>query len=89
MDPWPDIERSIRAALGANLARLHRVTRGRYGWDHDNTIGSTPQINTPAADWVTFWRERRLGFQLRLAASNGHGGRLAAGGERLVEKLPA
>lgn len=76
-------------ALGANFARMHRVTRARHGWDRDNTIGSTPQINTPADDWIPFWRERRLGFQLRLAASNGHGGRLIACGERLVEKLPA
>jgi fructosamine-3-kinase len=77
------------AALGRCLARLHRVTRDRYGWDRPNTIGSTPQVNTPADDWVTFWRERRLGYQLRLATSRGHGGRLAAGGERLLEKLPA
>ena len=76
-------------ALGANLARMHRVTRARNGWDRDNTIGSTPQVNTPADDWIAFWRERRLGFQLRLAASNGHGGRLTASGERLMEKLPA
>jgi len=75
--------------LGRNFARLHRVTRDLYGWDRHNTIGSTPQVNTPADDWVAFWRERRLGFQLQLAASRGHGGRLLASGERLLEKLPA
>jgi protein-ribulosamine 3-kinase len=76
-------------ALGKNLARLHRVTAGRHGWHRDNTLGATPQINTPADDWVAFWRERRLGFQLRLAAANGHGGRGLEGGERLIEKLAA
>ncbi len=75
-------------ALGASLARLHRVTAPRYGWTRDNTIGSSPQVNTPADDWIAFWRERRLGFQLGLAQSKGHG-RLVKGGERLMEKLPA
>lgn len=84
----PADDKAMRA-LGGNLARLHRVTGERYGWHRGNTIGSTPQINAPADDWIAFWREQRLGFQLRLAASRGHGGRLIAGGERLLEKLPA
>jgi protein-ribulosamine 3-kinase len=75
-------------ALGRNLARLHRVTGEHYGWYRDNTIGSTPQINTPCADWIAFWRERRLGFQLDLAAARGEGS-LVDGGRRLLEKLPA
>ncbi|HLE65965.1 MAG TPA: fructosamine kinase family protein [Burkholderiales bacterium] len=74
--------------LGRNLARLHRVTGARYGWDRDNTIGSTPQVNDPADDWIAFWRDRRLGYQLKLAASRGYGGRLVGAGERLLEKLP-
>jgi fructosamine-3-kinase len=49
---------------------------------------STPQLNAPGGDWVAFWRGRRLGYQLNLAAAKGHG-RLAAGGARLMEKLPA
>lgn len=84
----PGDDKAMRA-LGRNLARLHRAPRDRYGWDRDNTIGSTPQTNSQADDWVAFWRERRLGYQLRLAAANGHGGRLIANGERLLEKLPA
>jgi fructosamine-3-kinase len=84
----PADDKGMRA-LGRNLARLHRVTARRHGWDRDNTIGSTPQINTPADDWIAFWRERRLSFQLKLAASKGHAARLSASGERLIEKLPA
>ena len=57
-------------ALGSKLARLHRVTGKRYGWHRDNTLGATPQLNVWADDWIAFWRERRLGFQLKLAASN-------------------
>ena len=58
------------AAAGRQLAALHRRGRDRFGWDRDNTIGSTPQPNTPDADWTRFFRGRRLGFQLELAARN-------------------
>lgn len=75
--------------LGVGLAHLHRVTAQRFGWDRDNTIGATPQVNAHAADWIAFWREHRLGFQLQLAAVNGHRGRLQQNGARLLEKLPA
>jgi protein-ribulosamine 3-kinase len=75
--------------LGENLARLHRVTRERYGWDRDNTIGATPQPNAWADDWIAFWRERRLGYQLERAASKDRGGRPMTGGDRLLEELPA
>jgi protein-ribulosamine 3-kinase len=88
LDLKPAIAEAWRA-LGRNLARLHQVTATSHGWRRDNTIGATPQVNTPDADWVAFWRERRLGFQLALARSNGHGGRLAERGARLMDKLPA
>ena len=74
--------------LGEELAEMHRHTREEYGWWRDNTIGSTPQIHTPAADWVTFWRDQRLGYQLGLARRNGHAGKLLENGERLLESLP-
>lgn len=76
------------ALLGTGLAAMHRVTRERFGWVQDNTIGSTPQINTPTVDWPEFWREHRLRFQLDLAARNGHGGRLQSRGEQLLAGLP-
>jgi fructosamine-3-kinase len=84
----PGDDRSM-GTLGRNLARMHRVTGAQYGWHRDNTIGATPQINTEAGNWITFWRERRLGFQLRLAQSRGHSGRLTAAGERLLDALPS
>ena len=83
------VPRGDFSALGQRLAAMHRVIGPRYGWWRDNTIGATPQINPPTADWVAFWREHRLGFQLRLAASNGYGGRLQRGGEKLIAKVPA
>ena len=73
--------------LGEQLAFQHRCQADRYGLGHDNTIGSTPQPNAWADDWVRFLRERRLGFQLELAARNGHGGRLQERGHRLLEVI--
>src|SRR3990170_8291086 len=37
-------------ALGKGLAAMHHETQPRFGWEIDNTIGSTPQINTYADD---------------------------------------
>jgi fructosamine-3-kinase len=76
------------ATLGRGLARLHRVTQPQFGWVWDNTIGSTPQINTPNQDWIAFWREHRLRFQLDFAERHGHGGRLRERGERLLAEFP-
>jgi protein-ribulosamine 3-kinase len=80
--------RGDAALLAAGLANMHRITRPEFGWVRDNTIGSTPQINTPADDWIDFWRDKRLGFQLDLAARNGAGGRLQERGERLLVEFP-
>jgi protein-ribulosamine 3-kinase len=80
---------SERAAetLGRQLAELHRQPRDHFGWSRDNTIGSTSQPNTPDSDWCRFWRERRLGHQLQLAATNGHGGSLQRRGTQLLDRL--
>jgi len=74
--------------LGEQLAAMHGVTTDRFGWHIDNTIGATEQVNTQEHDWITFWREHRLGFQLKLAAQNGYGGELQRLGERLMADLP-
>ncbi len=77
------------AAAGHQLAAMHRHTTDRFGWRMDNTIGSTPQPNAWSDDWIRFWRDRRLGFQLDLAARHGHGGALQRRGERLLQEFPA
>lgn len=82
----PGVDAAERA--GRQLAALHRVTRERFGWHRDNTIGSTHQPNAEQPDWVEFWRGRRLGFQLELARHNGFGGQLQARGELLLESCP-
>jgi fructosamine-3-kinase len=75
--------------FGEQLAALHRCTSETFGWRRDNTIGSTPQINTPSDNWTEFFREHRLQFQLRLAADNGYGGELQSLGAELCDALPA
>ncbi len=73
--------------LGQQLAALHQINQPYYGWQQNNTIGSTEQINNSSDDWIGFWREHRLGFQLSLAEKNGYGGSLIRSGERLSESL--
>ena len=72
--------------LGIDLANMHRVTHGQFGWHRDNTIGSTPQINDPSYSWIDFFRDHRLGFQYQLAAEHGYG-HLLRRGELLMSAL--
>jgi len=87
---WIELEPGdalVERRLGERLATLHRRTADRFGWHRDNTIGSTPQPNTWCEDWISFFAERRLGFQLELAARNGYRGALQSEGRRLIEQL--
>jgi fructosamine-3-kinase len=80
--------RGDSALLGGGLAAMHRQGAASFGWHIDNTIGATPQVNTPADDWIDFWREQRLLLQLNLAAGNGLGRDALKRGERLAAHLP-
>ena len=60
--------------MGRNLAAMHdyRISSTpKFGWHVNNTIGSTPQINTWETDWTTFFIDQRIGYQLQLAQSKG------------------
>ena len=74
--------------LGQQLAALHRVQAPQFGWQQDNTLGDTLQRNAWSSDWIAFWREQRLGFQLDLAAGKGYGGEWQKLGHLLLERLP-
>lgn len=74
--------------LGTQLAAMHGTHADQFGWSRDNTIGVTPQHNNWSSDWINFWREQRLGFQLELAAHNGYGGKLQALGKQVLDKIP-
>lgn len=73
--------------MGEELAAMHRCQAPRYGWKRDNTIGSTPQRNAWADDWVEFLARQRIGFQLELAARAGYRGGALDRGWRLVENM--
>jgi protein-ribulosamine 3-kinase len=74
--------------LGEQLATMHRHTSAQFGFEQDNHIGATVQPNAWMDDWIAFFRERRLGFQLQLARERIRSGKLLALGERLMESLP-
>ena len=73
---------------GEQLAALHQTIQARFGHERDNYIGTTKQINTVESDWLTFWRKHRLGYQLKLAHTNGIGGATMALADQLIDTLP-
>lgn len=84
------IELGGRADVGlfaTAVAAMHCCFQDQFGFECDNTIGSTPQHNTFNTDWIDFWRQHRLGFQLELAQQNGFDAGLIDAGNRLAENL--
>ncbi|MFM6121912.1 MAG: fructosamine kinase family protein, partial [Sphaerospermopsis kisseleviana] len=72
--------------MGRNLAEMHKtISKKGFGWDLNNTIGSTPQINTWKSDWREFYTEHRLGYQFQLAKRKGGRFPLA---EKLLAAIP-
>lgn len=54
--------------MGQKLARMHLYSGTKqFGWERDNTIGSTPQINSWTDNWADFFAEHRIGYQLKIA----------------------
>ena len=80
--------RADQRVLGEQLAAMHQITADQFGWEIDNTIGATHQPNDWTDNWLDFWSEQRLGFQLRLAEKNGYGGELQTLGEKLLLEMP-
>ncbi|MBE9171238.1 fructosamine kinase family protein [Pleurocapsales cyanobacterium LEGE 06147] len=72
---WLDLGGSNSHAweeMGRQLAAMHKIGKSdRFGWDINNTIGSTPQINTWTDNWADFFAEQRIGYQLKLAKRRG------------------
>ncbi|MEY2985165.1 MAG: hypothetical protein RLZZ568_1782 [Cyanobacteriota bacterium] len=58
--------------LGQQLAALHQAEGSdQFGWQCENVIGATPQLNPWTDSWAEFFAEQRLGYQLRLARRKG------------------
>ncbi|MBI9106372.1 MAG: fructosamine kinase family protein [Spirochaetales bacterium] len=60
----------FQTRLAGNLAALHKTISSEYGFYEDNIIGSTPQKNSWKNDWIDFYIENRLDFQVGLAADH-------------------
>jgi len=83
--------------FGQQLAALHMFTNDRFGFHHDNYIGSMPQPNPWTADGYEFFSQHRLLFQARLAHERGMMGKdevqqvenLCARLEDLIPSQPA
>jgi len=73
--------------LGESLAQQHQYQGEQYGWHRDNTIGRTPQVNTESSDWIRFFAEHRLGYQINLAMRNGYT-ELCADCQDIIDNLP-
>jgi len=62
--------------FGKRLAKLHQYKGKSFGFYEDNYIGTNPQINIPAQDekndWITFYFNKRLLYQYKLASQNGY-----------------
>lgn len=79
---------SNQVKMGEELAKMHQNSSKYFGWSRDNTIGSTPQSNQINGDWVSFWKEERLLFQLNLALKNGYSPKAYEDGLKLAENIP-
>lgn len=82
------------ADFGRRFAALHRATArapgagGRFGFDHANYLGGTPQPNPWTDSWLDFFRHHRLGHQLRLARRRSRSDpELDRLGDRLLDRL--
>lgn len=53
--------------FGRQLAILHQQVGERFGFEHDNYLGSTAQPNAWTEDGFQFFAEQRLAFQADLA----------------------
>lgn len=86
---WLELGRGSHQAwgeMGRQLAKLHQAQGATaFGWERNNTIGSTPQINTWTADWTQFFTQHRIGYQLQLAKQRG--GHFPQG-DRLLAAIP-
>ncbi|ASB86820.1 fructosamine kinase family protein [Bacillus sonorensis] len=57
--------------LGVQLAGMHRTKKPYYGLAHNNYIGTFQQENGRYDSWNTYYREKRLLTQIKLACEKG------------------
>lgn len=57
--------------FGSELAKLHNTKGDHFGLSYENYIGSLPQKNGKYDDWTTFFVEKRINLQLKMAIDSG------------------
>lgn len=88
MDYIEEGRRGDGATFGAQLANLHRHGRESFGFIHDNYIGSLPQANGDAVNWIDFFCSQRIDPLLRQAIDSGQvNASLRKHWERLTSRL--
>ena len=70
LNPAPRVS-NYWPTLGRRLAALHIHTAPRFGFDHDNYIGSTTQPNPFTEDGYVFFAQHRFIYQAELAGTRG------------------
>ena len=62
--------------FGRSFAELHKYNSDSFGFYEDNYIGSTKQENIPSENekknWTSFYFNKRILFQFKLAEKNGY-----------------
>jgi len=58
--------------IGQALARIHKIKGNYFGFETNGFCGPLYQDNTPAEDWLTFFKERLLIPRLRMAIDSGN-----------------
>ena len=68
--------KNIYEDFGISFAMMHKFEGTSFGFYEDNYIGSTIQKNMPSDEeknnWITFYFNKRLLFQFKLAEKNGY-----------------
>lgn len=75
--------------FGVELARMHQKQAGQHGLDHDNYIGRLLQSNKQHDNWVDFFVNERIDYQLQIAFDRGSLPRsLKSNFENMYRELP-
>jgi len=57
--------------LGRNLASLHQCFGRMHGFESDSYIGLLPQPNELNANWLEYYRDKRLANQIKIGVERG------------------
>ena len=82
-------QRTDYPRLATALFALHSHHGTRFGWHRDNYIGRSHQLNNQCDDWLEYFLNYRLIFQLEMAWRNGYSGNIRLLGEKMPDAVGA